>query len=138
MYRRIFLHIALCLSLLFLLVRCGSVSATPAPPNATQGNLSSDHFTMHSVMSVDLGTNTATLPLHKGTSNGTTVWFVITDVSDQTIAQQLGVNFAPRLKNADTGCPGCIQQVQSTAPILGQGDVQFPGKVDFSPTRMLV
>src|SRR5579859_6017559 len=45
---------------------------------------------------------TVTLPLHKGTagSSAHSVYYVITDASDQTVAQSLGVNFTPKLANA--------------------------------------
>lgn len=129
-------RIATRLILPLLLVACLAVYPLRSAAQATSGDLPASHLTMTSVTDVDLSNNTAKLPLHKGTANGKTVWFVITDVSDQALAKQLGVNFAPRLKNADHGCPACIQQVTSSAPILGQGDVQFQGTVDFSPTRI--
>src|SRR6266566_1703171 len=45
---------------------------------------------------------TVTFPLRQGTAgnSGHTVYYVITDASDQTVAQSLGVNFTPKLANA--------------------------------------
>src|SRR5712671_3716887 len=45
---------------------------------------------------------TVTFPLRQGTagSPGHTVYYVITDASDLTLAQSLGVNFTPKLANA--------------------------------------
>lgn len=93
---------------------------------------------MTSVISVDLDRNIARLPLFKGNYDGSTVWFVRTDVSDSVMARQLGLNFAPRLINADNGCAACIQTVASTDPIPGKATVSFAGTVNFSPVRQLV
>ena len=66
------------------------------------------------------------------------VWFVRTDVSDKALAASLGLNFAPRLINADNGCASCIQTVTSLDTIPGKQLVNFTGTVDFSPVRALV
>ena len=107
-------------------------------PDDVQGQLARSHLTMTSVISVDLSKNIAKVPLHRGTSHGNTVWYVITDVSDESIAKELGVNFAPRLRNASKGCPACVQEVTSTDPILGRGDAEFKGRVDFRPNRLYI
>ncbi len=52
--------------------------------------LEKDRQTLTSALRVDLTRDFATLPLHKGTAQGETVWFVVTDVSDAAIAQKLG------------------------------------------------
>jgi hypothetical protein len=102
------------------------------------GQLDRNKLTMTSVMHVDLDRNIARVPLFKGTYQGKTVWYVRMDVSDQALARDLGLNFAPRLMNADNGCPGCIQTVTSSNPIPGLAPVEFAGTVDFSPMRKLV
>ncbi len=104
---------------------------------ALSGELDRSKLTMASILRVDLDHNIATLPLYKGTYNGATVWFVRTDVSDEGMAKNLGLNFAPRLANADHGCPGCIESVTSSDPIVGNAPVEFKGTVDFSPMRVL-
>ena len=43
---------------------------------------------------------TVTLPLHQGISNGQPVYYVITDASDGSLAQSLGVNTSQKLANA--------------------------------------
>ena len=101
------------------------------------GDLPRSKLTMQSVMRVDLSKNVATVPLHKGTYNGSPVWYVRMDVSDANLARDLGLNFAPRLANASNGCPACVQTVKSSDPILGRADVEFAGTVDFSPKRIL-
>ncbi len=105
---------------------------------ALTGMLDHSKLTMTSVIQVDLDHNIARLPLYKGTYNGSTVWFVRTDVSDKALASQLGLNFSPRLVNGDNGCASCIQTVTSTDPIPGNAPVAFAGTVDFSPVRELV
>src|SRR5436853_1774498 len=52
---------------------------------------------------------TVTFPLRQGTAGnpGHTVYYVITDASDQTVAQRLGVNFTPKLANA--GASAAVQ-----------------------------
>jgi len=77
---------------------------------------------------------TVTFPLRQGTagSPGHTVYYVITDASDQTVAQSLGVNFTPKLANA--GGTAAVQHSSSTDPTA----IIVAGDVDFSPTRVLV
>lgn len=106
--------------------------------DGTAGDVPKSKLTMQSVMRVDLSKNIATVPLHKGTYNGTSVWYVLMDVSDAGLARDLGLNFAPKLANADNGCPACVQTVASTDPVLGRADVEFAGTVDFSPSRVLM
>lgn len=102
------------------------------------GPLDRSKLTLRSAISVDQTLNVARLPLFRGTVGGERVWFVRTDVSDSTMAATLGLNFAPRLANAQTGCPACVQTVQSSDPVPGRAAVTFAGGVDFSPMRMLV
>lgn len=104
-----------------------------------RGDLPANQLTMQSVLNVDLSRDIATVPLFKGSVNGTTVWYVIMDVSDRGLARELGINFAPRLANATNGCPGCVQIVRSSNPVLGRADdVEFRGLIDFSPGRIYV
>lgn len=110
----------------------------PTGVPALSGELDHNKLTMTSVIQVDLNRNIARVPLFKGTYNGNSVWFVRMDVSDAALAIQLGLNFAPRLVNADNGCPACIQTVTSSNPIPGLAPVTFAGTVDFSPMRQLV
>ncbi len=103
----------------------------------TASDLPKNNLTIKSAISVDLQRDFATLPLHRATVSGVPVWYVITDVSDAALAEQLGLNFAPRLANLITpDCPGCVQTVRSPRR-LGDAAVSRPGKPDFSPTRVL-
>jgi hypothetical protein len=72
-----------------------------------------------------------TLPLYRGTSGGSPVWYVITDSSSRSWAKKLGVNYAPKLANTANGLGS--QKVTGN-PISG---IDFAATVDFSPRRQL-
>jgi hypothetical protein len=95
-------------------------------------------FVLPSTIQVNLTTHSARLPLHRGSFQGQTVWYVLTDVSNQALAQQIGLNFAPKLGNSSRGCPGCVQDLPIPENILNAGVVEFKGIPDFSPARVLV
>jgi hypothetical protein len=105
------------------------------------GLLPRDHLTEESAIQVDLSKESVRLPLYKGKADGKTVWYVLLDASDQGIAHDLGVNFAPKLGNIGIGCPECVQTVTLDSPSpdqnrFGQAVVNFQGAPDFSPTRI--
>jgi len=77
---------------------------------------------------------TVTFPLRQGIAGnpGHSIYYVITDASDQTVAEDLGVNYTPKLANA--GGSAGVQHSSSTDPTA----ISVPGDVDFSPTRVLV
>jgi hypothetical protein len=107
-------------------------SGSSAPVGLT---LPKDRQTISSALRVDLTRDFATLPLHRGSAGGQTVWYVITDVSDAAMARRLGINHAPKLINAPRDCPACVQEVRTADPVLGAAPVQFQGAPDFSPMR---
>lgn len=75
----------------------------------------------------------ATFPLYMGLSHNRPIYYVITDASDSATAAQLGVNYAPKLRNA-LGT-AAVQQVQ----YAGHSSVlKFPFTVDFSPQHIIV
>ncbi len=118
----------------------GPASAAPnegdsAPVGLT---LPKNRQTISSALRVDLTRDFATLPLHKGTAQGKTVWYVITDVSDANMARRLGINHSPKLSNAPRDCPACVQEVETTDPVLGKAAVEFQGAPDFSHKRTLM
>ncbi|WP_322754125.1 hypothetical protein [Frankia sp. Cas3] len=105
------------------------------------GLLPRDHLTLESALQVDLSKESVRLPLYKGKANGTTVWFTLLDASDEGLARDLGVNYAPKLTNLAVGCQECVQTVTLDAPTpqqnrFGQAVVNFQGAPDFSPTRV--
>jgi len=97
--------------------------------------LPASKFTIKSTIAVNLTKDFARAPLFQGAFNGQPVWYVITEASDEGVASDIGVNFAPRLANA--AVPS-VQQVTSSNPVLGRGMATFAGAPDFSPTRVLV
>ncbi|MGZ6564525.1 MAG: hypothetical protein ACXVHB_30475 [Solirubrobacteraceae bacterium] len=105
------------------------------------GLLPRDHLTEESAIQVDLSKESVRLPLYKGKADGQTVWYTLLDASDQGIAHDLGVNYAPKLGNIAIGCPDCVQTVTLDSPSpdqnkFGQAVVNFQGAPDFSPTRI--
>ncbi len=107
--------------------------------NAPVGlTLPRDKVTLKSARRVDLTRDFATLPLHKGTADGQTVWYVITDTSDARIARRLGINHSPKLRNVRRGCPHCALTVRAVDRILGRSPARFEGAPDFSPDRSLL
>src|SRR5437879_9592521 len=105
------------------------------------GLLPRDHLTEESAIQVDLSKETVRLPLYKGEANGQTVWYVLLDASDQGIAHDLGVNYAPKLGNIAIGDPEAVQTVTLDSPSpdqnkFGQAVVNCQGAPDFSPTRI--
>ncbi|HEX8969897.1 MAG TPA: hypothetical protein VF937_18585, partial [Chloroflexota bacterium] len=75
---------------------------------------------------------TVTFPLRQGTAANHTVYYVITDASDRTVAQNLGVNYTPKLANA-AGTPS-VQVSTASDPTA----IVVPAGVDFSPAHILV
>ena len=101
-----------------------------------------------SAIRLDRATGDITLPLFKGQHDGETVWYIVTESSNQDQARKLGINFAPKLANAlgtaavqdarfvnaQTGRP-----VPARPTLKSQGVVlDFEGTVDFSPERIVV
>jgi len=81
-----------------------------------------------SARSVDTVKNTVVLPLQRGTSNGKTVWYILTDASDAGAAKAKGLVLAPALAHV-----GAVQRVSATAGVW-----DFPAAPDFSPLRVFV
>ncbi len=74
--------------------------------------------------------NQVTFPLLEGRSHSQTVWYVVTDSSDEQDARTRGVLFTPKLANAKG--TAAVQRVQ-----IKNGIVDFPATVDFSPQRVI-
>jgi len=124
-----------------------AVQETKAPPaNAAAATIASssvlpaDKVILPSAVKVDLDDDYVRLPLHQGQFNDQTVWYILTEASDQGAADDLGLNYAPKLANAGIGCPACVQDVTLTGAqgnVFGEGVVHFAGIPDFSPARVL-
>src|SRR6266852_5850608 len=122
-------------------------TATQTGANGDLGQLTGllprDNLVLESALQVDLNAETVRLPLYKGTANGHTVWFILTESSDLGLAKNSGLNYAPKLANIANGCPDCFQTVMQEQPTadqnkFGQAVIRFQGEPDFSPTRTLV
>jgi len=74
------------------------------------------------------GDGTVTLPLHRGTSRGRTVWFIVLDASTSEAADMWGVNRSNKLRNLRG--TGAVQMVG-----VHDGTLDFPASVDFTPVR---
>ncbi len=74
--------------------------------------------------------NTATFPLHRGTSQGRTVFYILLDSSDDKDAEALGINVSRKLNNARGTT--AVQKVR-----IVNGVVDFPATVDFRPVRQV-
>jgi hypothetical protein len=110
----------------------GAVSAAPATAFADSGTGGvPGPNNLFITSAVEHPNGTVTLPLHRGTSNGQTVYYVITDVSDGNLAAQLGLNKSSKLANA-ANTPA-VEKVS-----IVNGVVDFPASVDFSPPRQIV
>lgn len=77
---------------------------------------------------------TITVPLYKGQMrDGRSVWYILTDTDDRGNAEQLGLNFSPKLTYADVG------RTARTATIGKDATLTFDkGTVDFRPARRIV
>src|SRR6185437_14910397 len=93
---------------------------------AGQDHSGPGHFRFNTSACENDTATVAVLPLHRGTSHGQTVWYVITDSDNQVEAQQLHVNYAPKLGNAKH--TAAVQKVR-----VVDGVVDFPATVDFAP-----
>ncbi|MGH6654480.1 MAG: hypothetical protein ACRDVE_04665 [Actinocrinis sp.] len=114
--------------------------STTTGTGATSGTLPVAKTILQSAVKIDLKNEYVRLPLHKGDFKGQTVWYILTEASDQGAADGLGLNYAPKLANAGVGCDACVQNVTltgSASNVFGEGTVEFAGIPDFSPTRVL-
>jgi hypothetical protein len=73
-----------------------------------------------------------TFSVRKGTSNGQTVYYVVTETSDRGSANAMGVNFAPKIARAKG--TAAVQVVSYNA----DGTINFPGTVTFGLSRTVV
>ncbi len=82
---------------------------------------------------VDAAHGTITIPLYKGSLKGTnqTIWYILTDVSNQGVAEELGLNFSAKLNFAANAA--------RTGNLDTNGNIVFDkGTVNFAPNRNIV
>ncbi|MBA3524787.1 MAG: hypothetical protein H0T85_09605 [Geodermatophilaceae bacterium] len=139
--------VAALVPLLATVVIATIADAAPAAPQVgpgigpISGNLPVANFTIGSTVKISLTDHYVRLPLHRGEFRGTSVWYVLTDASEQGAADELGLNFAAKLGNLAAGCPACVQEVTlrpKPGSVFDEAVVQFAGVPDFSPSRVLV
>jgi hypothetical protein len=90
----------------------------------------SDGHTLFMQSAMENANGTVTLPLHRGTSHGQIVYYVMTDSSDGSFSQQFGLNRSQKLTHA--AGTNAVQRVS-----VVNGVVDFPASVDFAPLRQL-
>lgn len=83
---------------------------------------------------LDLDAGTMTLPLYRGQmTDGTPVWYILTDTTDKANADALGLNFSGKLTYANV--PGAAR----VATLGNDLSLTFEsGAVDFAPERVLL
>jgi hypothetical protein len=113
-----------------LIATGGAGFAAPAFASQGPGSGSSFDVKIASATNVNPAAETVTLPLFQGAHNGQAVYYVVTDDSSKADADARGVNWSPKLANA-LGT-SAVENVSTV-----NGVVQFPGIVDFSPTRVV-
>ena len=127
--------------------------AEQAPGESTglgqlSGILPASHLTLQSAIEVNLSQEYVRLPIYPGiayagTPHAEKVWYILEDASDQGAADDLGVNYAPKLANIGISCPACVQTVHLMNPSpeqnhFGPAPLSFAGAPDFSPARIAV
>jgi hypothetical protein len=136
-----------------------AASASPAakaggPPGEStglgqlSGILPADKLTLQSAIEVNLSKEFVRLPIYPGvayagTPHAEKVWYILEDASTQGAAEDLGVNFAPKLANIGISCPACVQTVHlinlpPSQDHFGPAPISFAGAPNFSPTRIAI
>ncbi len=91
-----------------------------------------------SVKAIDVQRHLAVFPVHRGVANGRTVWYVLTDVSDEKTAKSRGLIFAPAIANVGTTQTLTLRNSTwhfAGAPEFSSGRVFKPGPAGFPPSE---
>jgi hypothetical protein len=128
--------------------RADQVPAEATGLGQLSGLLPRNKLTLQSAIEVNLSQEYVRLPLYPGiayagTSHEEKVWYILEDASTEGAADDLGVNYAPKLANIGISCPACVQTVTLINPSpednhFGPAALSFAGAPDFSPTRIAV
>jgi hypothetical protein len=99
-------------------------------PSSVQRELVGEYQNLKSGK-IDFDKGTITLPLYDGvTRSGQIIWYIVTDTDDKGNADQLGLNYSPKLTFADVG------RAVRKATLDTKFKLVFDaGLVDFSPSR---
>jgi len=114
-------------SLALVAVSIAATAIALVPP----AGASSSTRTVFVSSAVEHPDGTVTLPLHRGTSHGRPVWYVVLDASRSGAASHYGVNRSNKLENARG--TAAVQRVR-----VSSGVIDFPDSVDFRPDRVVV
>jgi hypothetical protein len=102
-------------------------------PSSVQRELVGEHQILKSGK-VDLQKGTITLPLYEGVmKSGQIVWYIVTDTDDKGNAEQLGLNYSPKLTYADVGRAVRKATLDRNFKLIFE-----VGTVDFSQKRSIV
>jgi hypothetical protein len=102
-------------------------------PTRVQPSVGIFSYSFPGALNIDIAHETVTLPLYRGaTLDGRTVWYVVTESSDQSDATRRGVNYSNKMLNA-LGT-AAVQK----ARYRGDDTLIFDGTVDFGLTHVLV
>ncbi len=122
-----------------------SARADQPPAEATglgqlSGILPASKLTLPSAIEVNLSQEYVRLPIYPGiayagTPHQETVWYILEDASTSGAADDLGLNFAPKLANIGISCPACVQTVHLINPSpeqnhFGPAPISFAGAPD--------
>jgi hypothetical protein len=102
-------------------------------PSTVQKELVGPHQLLRSG-TIDLTAGTVTIPLYRGQmADGTTVWYVLTDTTDEGNAAALGLNYSPKLNYAAVGSGARVAKLGTDSTLTFAS-----GIVNFAPERSVV
>ena len=101
--------------------RAAQVPAEADGLGQLSGILPANHLTLPSAIEVNLSQEYVRLPIYPGIAYAGTphqekVWYILEDASTPGAADDLGVNYAPKLANMAISCPACVQTVHLINP----------------------
>ncbi len=114
------------------LAACGAAAllACASPLHASAEQLPRARVVLPNALAVDVDAQTVTVPLERGTYRGRSVWYIVTDSSEQADASKRGAVYAPKLIEMAAACGSCVQTAHES-----DGSIDFQGAPDFSPVR---
>ena len=101
-------------------VRADQVPAEADGLGQSSGILPASHLTLQSAIEVNLSQEYVRLPIYPGIAYAGTphqekVWYILEDASTEGAADDLGVNYAPKLANIGISCPACVRRPPPSA-----------------------
>ncbi|HZR45188.1 MAG TPA: hypothetical protein VFA47_00680, partial [Candidatus Manganitrophaceae bacterium] len=96
-----------------------------------EGTMKTGHTLLLKSASENADFTEATLPIFEGKRGTETVWYVVTESSNQEDAARRGVHYAPKLANAKG--TNAVEKVKMT-----NGMIEFTGSVIFTPVQSVI